>query len=162
MSAPSPGTRTEPTGEMLERGYRVVCIISGDEDINFFERSLKPPGWDWGERIDLTTQWNNRFKTFTNEALVDTTPMTFKACFDPDVLDALKAMAAQAPEDRHRTITIPLPNGGSWCFFGFVQKVDYDEMEPKNPPEATVTIVQTNRDPATKDEEGPVYTPPGT
>lgn len=160
MAAPTPGTRTKPTGRFLERGYRVIVIISGDEDINFFEKTVKPPGIDFGEPIDTTTQWNDQFRTMVNEALATLTPMTFKAAYDPVVYDSLADMALQDPIDRQRTITVPFPDTSSVCFYGFLQKAEFDDLDPKTEPEATVTICPTNQDPATGDEEGPVYTPP--
>ena len=155
MAAPTPGTRLEPIGERLKRGYRILINIQGDENINFWEMTVKPPGLDGGPPIDTTTQWNDVYRTMVPEALVTMTDMTFKAAYDPEVYDSVVATI-----NKERIITVPFPDTSSICFYGFLQKFEPSDASEKEMPTSSVTITPTNQDPNTGDEEPPVYTPP--
>ncbi len=151
MAAPSPSQRVVPTGYKMPDGYRTLIVISGKTAIQFWEKSVRPPGLDSGGGIDVTTMLNNTWRT---KRLITVTDSEAKAAFDPDVITDIINYVG-----RTVTITYWYPDGSSFCFFGFIDKFQPDTFEEGKFPEATLSIMAANEDPANSYiEAGPVFT----
>ena len=152
MTAPSPTDRVTPTGTMLEDGYQSLITVASDTDITFWEKTVTPPALEGGDKIDITTMHNSNVMTFAAQSLYETGDVTTKVAYEiqsyADIQDIINT---------NTTVTVTLPGGDQAAFFGYVKSFVPDENVKGTQPEATVTIVATNIDPASGDEEVPVF-----
>lgn len=153
MAAPTPSARVDPTGIRLDDGYSTLITLAVDTDISFWEKTVTPPGLDGRDPIDTTTMHNERVVTKAPRSLIDVTDATATVAYDPLVYDqCLSALNVRT------TVTIRFPDGGTYCFFGFLQAFTPQEMSEGEQPEAEVTICVTNFDPVNHVEALPVLT----
>ncbi len=149
-SAPTPAaSRPTPDGIQLDDGFSTKINIAHDPDISFWEKSVTPPGLDGGDAIDMTTMHNVAHRTFSPRALTTLTEMTTTALYDPDVYDEVLAII-----NNPTTITVFFPDGSTLAFYGYLRLFEAAELVEGTPPECTVTIHPTNRDPADGTEQG--------
>jgi hypothetical protein len=127
--------------------------LAADPDINFWEKSVTPPGLDGGDPVETSTMHNVRWRSMHPRALITMTPFQMTAAYDPEVYDSILDLI-----NVQTTVTVHFPDGSSLAFFGYLQKFEPGELVEGSQPEATITVVPTNRDPVTCDEEDPVYT----
>lgn len=155
MAAPVPTTRIIPPGLMLKNGYQSLITISGDPDINLWEKTVQPFSLDKGDAIDITTQHNLIVTTKAPNALFDLADGQATVAYDPSVLAQLLLQLGI-----EQTITYTLPNGGKYAVFGFFKSWVPAALARGTHPEATLTIVHTNVDPTDGSEASPVYVAP--
>ena len=155
MTAPAATARTTPTGTMLENGYQSLIAFSTDPDCDIWEKSVQPPGIDGGDSIDITTQHNTTWKTKAAQALADMSDGQITGGYDPKALSQILALC-----NTSQVITVHFPDGSTWAFFGYLKSFVPNGNENGVMPEATCTFVVTNTDPATGEEEAPVYAVP--
>lgn len=152
MTAPVAAARTTPTGNMLENGYQSLIVFALDLDVDFWEKSVTPFGYDGGDAINITTQHNEEVLTKApNSDLYEVTDGQSVVAYDRAVLSQIRLMI-----NVNTTITYIFPDGGSYAVFGFMKSFVPGVLERGTHPEATVVIVHTNIDPATGEEELPV------
>lgn len=153
MAAPSPTARPTPGGLALENGFSSKITLGSDPDIEFFEKSVQPPGVDGGDEIDTSTMHNTAWRTKAPGALKELTDTEVTAAYDSAVYTNIIAAV-----NRKDTITVTFPNGDTIAFFGYLKTFEPQEMEEGEHPEAELTIVATNSDTGTGGEEAPVIT----
>lgn len=154
MAAPTPTARTNPPGRKLGDGYKTLVTFSLDPDIDLWEKSVTPPGLEADDLNDTTTMHNTQYRTKSPRHLITLTENTFTALYSPAVYPEIEAIL-----NRPQVVTHHFPDGSSLCYFAVLKSFVPGELVEGTPPEATVTIVPTNQDPITCDEEGPVFTP---
>lgn len=153
MAAPTPTARVTPDGIELKDGYQTLITIAVDSNINFWEKTVKPPGFDGGDKIDITTMHNTLYRTFIPRALLTLTEVTTTALYDPILYDEAIAACNVAT-----TITVRFTDLSTIAFFGYLRLFDPQDVEEGSPPECQITIEPTNYDPANNVEEAPVMT----
>ncbi len=153
MAAPTVTARLTPVGIMLQDGYVSHITFAADPDISFWERSVQPPGMDGGEPINLTTMFNNTYRTNVPRQLITLTPIKVVACYDPAVFSQIQALMNVVT-----AVTVLFPDGSTIAFWAFLQKFEPGELVEGKEPEATLTIVPTNYDPVNDVESDPVVT----
>lgn len=142
-----------PNGIKLPDGFKTTIAFALNSTVRFWEKTPKPPGVDGGEPIDQTTMLSTAWREMHPRSLKTLMPSTFKAAYDPAVYtDALTLINAPGG------ITVHFPDGSTLDFWGYLQKIEPDNMEEGKQPEASITIVPTNFDPANHVEQGPVLT----
>jgi len=141
MADPSPTARSTPGGIALEDGFSSKVTLAGDPDISFWEKSIKPPGFAGGDPVDTTTMFNTTWRTKTPRSLIEMTPVTGNAAYDPAVLTQIRARINV--ED---TITITFPDGSTWAFFGWLKNFDPQEIAEGTQPEASFEFEVSNWD----------------
>lgn len=151
MTAPSPTPRVTPTGNMLENGYQSLITLAVDTNIDIWEKTATPPGYDGGEPINITTMHNQNVITKDLNALFEVTDLTIVAAYARLTYTQLLSVI-----NVNTTVTFWFPDGGSWCAFGGVRSAIPSANERGSQPEMTVVIAITNVDPATGAEELPV------
>lgn len=160
MAAPSATPRGTPGGIAMPDGFSSVITLALDDDIQFFEKTVQPPGMDGGDEIDITTMHNSAWRTSAARSLKTLTEVTATVAYDPAVLGAA---AIQAAINREDTVTVTFSDGSTIAFFGYLKNFEPSEMEEGAQPEATVTITPTNVDPSDFSEAGPtIVETPGT
>jgi hypothetical protein len=153
VAAPSATPRVDPSGIKLKDGYSTLITFARDTDVGLWEKTVTPPGLDGGDSIEQTTMHNDDWRTFAPRSLVTLTEMSFVAAYDPNVYTSVLALVNV--ED---TITVTFPDGSTLAFYGYLKMFEPSELTEGEQPEATVTIVPTNWDPAGDVEAAPVMT----
>jgi hypothetical protein len=155
MTAPVVTARGTPLFYQMPEGMFATIAFSLDPTVCFWEKSLKPPGFDGGAPIDQTTQLNTAWKTSAPRVLKKLMPLTGKAAYNPDVMDKINNDLLNKPG----SITYHFPDTSTIAFYGYLQKIDFDDLEEGKLPELSFTIEVTNFDPVNHVEAGPVITP---
>jgi hypothetical protein len=154
MAAPTTTARGTPSGLKMPDGFSTKIAFALNATIAFWEKTVKPPGIDGGEKIETTTMHNIAWRTFSLRRLKTLTDGTVKAAWDPELYDDILAILNVAD-----SVTEHFENGDTLDYYGAVQKFEPEDFEEGKFPMISVTIVATNQDPATLDEEPPVFTP---
>lgn len=141
MAAPVATARGTPSGLKMKDGYRSLITFAANPTISLWEKSVKPPGMDAGDKIDTTTMFNVDLRTFEPRQLITMTPGGATCAYDPGALSSIMAQIG-----RKDTITITFPDGSTWAFFGFLKSFTPGDLVEGTMPEATVEIEPTNMD----------------
>ncbi len=152
MAAPSPTTRVKPSGFKMPDGYRTLITLSNNPAIQIWEKTVKPPGLDGGDKIDTTTMHNDVWRTYEHRSLKTVTDSSASCAYDPDVWPAL-VQEINLPQ----TITITFPDRSQLAFYGFMQKAEIEEHKEGEMPMIAVTLAPTNWDWANFVEAGPTF-----
>lgn len=152
MGAPTHTARgAGPSGIKLEDGFSSVLRIAAAPTVGLWTKGLRPPGLDGGDPIPQTTMENDLWRTFAPRALITLTEASAKAAYDPAVYDDLQAIINVPGSMTYHF------SDGSWLdFFGYLKNFQPNELSEGNQPEADITWVATNVDPANGTEAGPV------
>jgi hypothetical protein len=134
-------------------GYQTLITFASNPSVKFWEKQIKPPGIDGGDKIDTTTMHNVAWRTTSPRHLKTLTDSSCQAAYDPDVITEIETLV-----NKEDTITVHFPTGDSICFYGFLKSFEPGELKEGEFPEAAITIVPTNWDPLAHVEAGPVYT----
>ena len=159
MTAPSATARSTPGGFPLRDGHSTKITLGADSDIEFWEKTVQPPGIDGGDEVAATTMHNTTWRVFRPGTLKTLTECTATVAYDPELFDELKMVAAINRED---TITITFPDTSTVAFYGFVKSFTPQSHEDSQQPEAELVIVPTNWDATAGSEEGPAVVSYGT
>ena len=152
MAAPATTVRVAPVGIKLGDGYQTLIASATDPDVSFWEKSVKPPGLDGGEKVDNTTMHNTTVRTYSARSLIEMTSSSITAAYDPVVLDQIVALI-----NVEGAWTINHPNGDTWDFYGFLKSFEPTQNEEGTQPEAEIVIEVTNVDPSDGSEAVPNY-----
>lgn len=154
MAAPTATTRqSPPDGIYLPDGFRSLITFDRDPDIEFFEKSVQPPGIDGGDAIDTTTMHNVAWRTFRARKLKTMTPFSCKVAYDPLVFSSINNLINQ-----EGTVTIRFADGSTIAVFAYLKSFEPSELQEGQFPEATINVVPTNWDPVNDVEAGPTVT----
>jgi hypothetical protein len=157
-TAPTPTARVTPTGIYLYNGHATKVTFSEDPNIEIWEKTVTPWGWDGGDGIDTTTMHNAVYRTTRPRNLVSTTEFSLTALYDAGAMTALRLLI-----NREQTVTITYPDLTTEAIYAYVRMVERDEISEGEPPTMTVTIQPTNYDPVADVEAGPaIASIPGT
>jgi hypothetical protein len=152
MAAPTPTARQDPAGIRLEDGYRTLVTFASIPTASLWEISITPPGMDGGDPVDTTTMHNDDYRTMAPRALITLTEFTFTAAYDPNFYNQLLTIV-----NVETTVTVTFPDGSTLAFFGFLQKIEPEELVEGTMPTVSVTVCPTNTD-STGAEQPPVLT----
>lgn len=132
--------RITPVGKHLDDGFSTKIALAADPNVSFWERSVKPPGIDGGDPIDVVTMFNSVYRTSAPRSLISLTDVSGSAAYDPNVFDQIIALV-----NVNGWITAIHPNGDTWDFVGYLRLFDPPEHQEGEFPLASFTIVVTNR-----------------
>lgn len=134
--------RVESSGVFLDDGFSTKVALAGDPNISFWERTVKPFGFDNGDAIDIVTMFNSVYRTFAPRSLVTLTEITGTAAYDPIILDEIAALVGPTGNG---WVTAHHPNGDTWDFVGYLRLFEPPEHTEGEFPLASFTITPTNR-----------------
>ena len=154
MAAPTPTERATPAGIPLPDGHSTLITFAADTDIEFWEKTVTPPGLDGGDPVETHTMHNTVFRTMAPRTLITMTEASCTVTYDPVVYDRVIAII-----NVETTITVTFADGSTLAFFGYLRVFAPGECVEGSQPDATITIQPTNRDAVTPfAEEAPVMT----
>ena len=154
MAAPSPTTRTMPTGYKMDEGFRAKITLSLKPTIKIWEIEVGPPSYTGGEPIKTTTQHNLLWHTKAPQTLKEIGPISCSVTYDPDELPTIYGMI-NIPQ----TVTVLHPDSSTDAFFGYVKDFKPGKYKIGDLPMAEMEIVVTNWDATNRVEAGPTHTP---
>lgn len=143
--------RVTPVGTHLDDGFSTKIAFAADSNVSFWERTVKPPGFEGGDAIDIVTMFNVTYRTKAPRQLIDLTDASGTAAYDPQVLDQIAALL-----NVNGWITAHHPNGDTWDFVGYLKTFETPEHSEGEFPLASFTIVVTNQ--LNGVETAPVFT----
>lgn len=155
-TAPTTTARVAPPGRRLEDGKgptKATLAFASDPNVNLWEIEVGVPGFDNGDAIDTTTQWNSTWRTFAARVLFTLTEFTVVGAYDPSLLTEILALKGV-----EMAMTLHFPDDSTYDFFAFIRVMEFDALVEGTMPRATLTIQPTNTDPTTGGEESPVLT----
>lgn len=132
--------RTTPAGTHLDDGFSTKIAFAADADVSFWEKTVKPLGFDGGDFIDTTTMFNATWRTKAPRSLITGTVVTGTAAYDPIVLDQIVALL-----NVNGWITIHHPNTDTWDFCGFLRLFDSPEHTEGEFPLSSFEIEVSNQ-----------------
>jgi hypothetical protein len=153
MAAPPVTARTLPTHNKIRDGFPTTIALSLLPGIDFYEKTLNPPGYDGGDMIDVTTMLNVAWRTMQPRSLKTLTPMTITALYSAYIyIDVNTLINAQGSASCH------FPDGDILSFYCVLNKMEIAAHAEGAAPEATFTLTPTNWDYTLLVEAGPVLT----
>lgn len=144
-------TRATPSGAYLNDGYSTKIAFALDSDIEFWEKSVQPPGLDIGDKIETTSMLNTEWKTFAAQSLKTLTDSTVTASYDPLLYSSIQNLIG-----KNGWITVHFPNGDKLDFVGYLQSFVPQSHEIGAQPTCSIKINPTNQ--LLGVETDPVYT----
>jgi hypothetical protein len=153
MSAPSPTTRTTPTGYRMDEGFKAKLTFSLKPTLKIWEVEVGPPSVTGGPAIKTTTQHNVAWHTKAPQTLKEAGPVSVLATYDPDELPFIYSMV-NVPQ----TITVLHPDSSTDAFFAYLKDAKPSKYKIGDLPTLDLEIEITNWDPVGKVEAGPVHT----
>lgn len=136
----------------LDDGHPTLVTFAEDASVNFWEKSVTPPGMSGGGENDTTTMHNSVWRTKAPKKLITMTPLSFTASYDPVVYDEIQAMV-----NVNQLITVTFPDASTLAFWGWIDEFTPGATEEGTAPTADVTIQPSNQNVALV-ETAPVYT----
>lgn len=152
MAAPVAVVRQMPSGYKMPDGYQSEITFQNQPAVQLWEKQIKPPGVDGGEKIDTSTLLNTAWRTASPRHLKTLSDMSCQFAYDPDVLPVIYGLINQ-----EQSITVLFPDGSTLAFWGFLQKFEPGELKEGEFPMAAGTVAVTNWDPTNRVEAGPVF-----
>ena len=140
--------RTTPSGNMLKDGYSTKVGFENDLDVQFWEKTVTPSGYDGGDKIDITTMWNAAIRTHAARSLYDAADGSITVAYDPIVLLSIRSLI-----NVEGIVTYTFPDGTTDSRYGYLKSFEPNELSEGSHPEATVTIAHINRNNTTDVEE---------
>jgi hypothetical protein len=150
---PTPTARQTPAGIKLDEGFPTKITFSRDPNIEFWEKTVKPPGLDGGDPVDTTTMHNSTYRTMNPRKLKTMTAMSTKVAYDPVVYSSILELI-----NVKDTVTVTFSDGSTLAFYGYLKEFSPDDIDEGKQPEAGITIIPTNQHPTTGAESGAVLT----
>lgn len=158
MAAPTAAaTPHVPDGIVIENGHPTVITLEIDDAIAFWEVDVTPPGIDGGDANDLTNMHNEEWRTFAARTLKTLTESSTTVQVAPEAFTQIRDVV-----NEETTVTVHMPGGAKLAFYGYLRVWAPAAWVEGEPPQGTITIQPTNRDPETGTEEGPVLVLPSS
>lgn len=164
---------------ILPNGY--ACILTTmfpNNQVTLFirERELQPPSLDLGGGIEISTMYNNYFKTKVSKGLIEVGDVTLQARYDPYIYAQMLAIVPEAggpggpPPGRlagtrrrlgqNAQQVVTFPDGTVLVVYGWYDKITPPSHKEGDVPLMEVKIVVSNLD-HNGVEAGPVITNAG-
>lgn len=153
MAAPATTARQSPVGIYLTDGYSTKIAFAANPNLSIWEVTVKPPGLDGGDAINITTMHNVRWRTMASKALLTLTESTMTFAIDPAAYTQAKSLI-----NVEGSITAIFPDGSTLDFFGFLRTFEPAEHTEGEMPVYSGSISPTNFDPVNRVEADPVLT----
>lgn len=142
-----------PSGLMLEDGYQCIIKMANAPTIALWEKSVTPPGFDGGGKIDITTMHNATLKTYAAQSLREMTDGSMTVAYDPAVLSDIISQI-----NVNQLFTLYWPNDDTWTFYANLQSFTPNELTIGEQPTAQCIIAPLNVDPSDGSESDPSWT----
>lgn len=138
----------------IDDGYQTLVSFAADPSVEFYEKTVTPPGMDGGGEVDTTTMLNSTYRTRNAKALVTMSPMSMTCAYDPACYDSILTLI-----NVNNLITVTFPDGSTLAFWGWLNSFTPGECAEGEQPTADVEVIPSNQN-SSGVETAPVYTAP--
>lgn len=135
MGVPIHTVRQAPTGVRIPDGFVTKLCFHSQPALGVWEKQVKPPGFDGGEMIDISTMFNTLYHTMYPRALIKVDEISSVCGYDPDAIAQLIALI-NYPD----SVSIFYPDNTSYDIFACLRRVEFSEHQEGEFPTATLTI----------------------
>lgn len=125
----------------IDDGHGTLISFGSYPSVNFWEKSVTPPGMSGGGENDTTTMHNTTYRTRSPKQLKTLSECSFTAAYDPDVYSNIVSMI-----NDNQQITITFPDSSTLTFWGWLDEFTPNEVVEGEQPTAECTIVPSNQD----------------
>lgn len=153
MAAPTPGARPLPNGIRNDDGFKTELSFENEPALSIWDIETGIPGITAGDPIETTTHRNDVMRTRALRQLKDLKPFTIVGAYANKLWRQLMDQVGV-----EQTLTLHLPNNDRIAFYGGINDSEFAAGVEGAQSRVTVTVVPTNVDPDTREEEEPVYT----
>lgn len=105
-------------GDYFDDGFSTILTFSLNPSLKFKEIEVTPPGIEGG-MIETSSMRNTAWHTLSPKTLKRLTPVSSTGAYQSASASEFEAMVNQNQE-----ITVTLPDGESWSFWGAVTKAE--------------------------------------
>jgi len=133
-------------------GYQTCSTFGLDDNLQFWEKTVKPPSLKAGGAIDTTTMKNQTVRTRFPKSLVDIGESNMVGAWAHGTYEEIMAMIGV-----NQQITLTFPDGSTTVYWGWIDEFDPDDMEEGEHPTSSILIIPSNVD-NTGAESLPVHT----
>jgi hypothetical protein len=154
MAAPVKINRIAPSGLKYLDGFPTYFVLGNVPALDLWEKSVKPPGVDIGDMIDITDMFNKKVRTYVFRILKKWLGGEHKCAFEDSSIAHMKQQVGV-----NQNCCVIFPNGAAIAFWGGIKSFVMDAFEEGKQPEATVVFEVTNWDPANNVEADPIVFP---
>lgn len=149
MADPSGTARGTPAGTPIGDGFATKITLASDTTIEFWEKSVTPPGVDGGDPVETTTMYNTTWRTMRARQLKTLTEVSAVVAYDAAVYPEIVRQI-----NNETTITVEFPNDDYIAFYGYLRSFTPSEIVEGSQPEAAIVIQPTNWDSGSGQETG--------
>lgn len=136
----------------IDDGFPTRVSFSAFSNVNIWDKSVKPPGLDSGGPNDTTNMRNTTVRTMAPKKLFTVTPGSSKFLYAVALLNDVIAA-----KGINQQITWTYPDGSSIQIWGWIDKVEFDDIKEGESATGTITYQPSNQD-NTGAEVAPVIT----
>jgi len=136
---------------IMKDGFSTLISFSADSSVQIAHKTLTPPGFSDGGEIDVTTMLNTGYRTKAPKSLIDVTPCSFSAAWDPATYVEMQAMVGI-----NQQITVTFPDASTIVFWGWISEFNPGEQAEGAQPMVDISIIVSNLN-GSDVETGPVY-----
>jgi len=136
----------------IDDGFKTLISFAANPNVTFEEKEVTPPSMEGGGAIDTTTMRNTSLRTKSPKQLKSLGDMKLTVAYGSAALMEIWALINQNTQ-----ITITLPTGNTFTFWGWLDTANPGALSEGNQPTLDITIIPSNRDNNGIEQE-PVYT----
>ncbi len=138
----------------IDDGFSTLFTFADFPTVQFFEKTVTPPGMQGGGANDTTTMHNSVWRTMAPKKLKTMSEGSAKVSYDPVVYTDIVSMI-----QHNQLCTIHFPDGSTVDFWGWLDEFTPDEVQEGQQPTAGIKVIPSNQD-ASAVETAPNYTAP--
>lgn len=132
--------RTAPTGIPMINGFKTTIAFAANAAVKFWEETVAPPGFDGGEKVEMTSMLNISDRTYAAQVLKTLTDTNITAFWVPALYTDIVALI-----NTNGWITVHLPDLSNIRFVGYLQSAIPQAHTNNSPPKIDIKINVTNR-----------------
>lgn len=125
----------------IDDGFSTRIGFALDPTVDFWEKTVTPPGIQAGGAIDTTTMRSTKWRTMAPKQLRTLSDCTTTVAYDPACYDSIQDMLGLI-----QLITITFPDDSTVEFYGWIDEFTPGENQEGQQPTATVKIIPSNQD----------------
>lgn len=124
----------------FQDGFRTLVSFEFAPNLSFWERRVKPFGFDLGGPIDEATLRSSLYRAKSPKSLITTTDLVMTGAYNANVYSTFVSLLRFI-----QVITLTFPNAQAMTFDGWCDKFDPQEHVDGESPNATLTVCASNQ-----------------
>lgn len=126
----------------LDDGFSTIMSFANNPSVNFFEKTVTPPGMEGGGANDTTTMRNTTLRTRAPKKLKTMSEMSAEVSYAAGVFDVTQVWAMI---NVNQLITLTFPDGAQIDFWGWLDEFKPGPHKDGEQPTATIKVICSNQ-----------------